>query len=364
VWPPGSIDTVFDTVLRCFANGVCSLGPVAAGDSGLPGGIMRFARWLVVVGALLAILPKAHADDPIGRISIGGSGGISFYGLKDVNDRIEGDGNDFLSSLDWTELDALRLGWAFWGDLKVKLPLGDLEIPVPFTDSRLPVDLYLGGGVGTSSGVTGGKDYNELIEVEAAQQAFHIRLLYALPWRIQEDTRLFVGGGPLIISEQKVTATHTHRSVTGGTSSIRTTERTEEVSYTGDGLGWQLGMAAEYMIQDRMTLVLDLTYRWANVEYGSWSSESDLHIADTDPVDFGDGSTSLERLQRERSYVFHGFLDWEETEERERALGLGNELHEYGPYIGPSVLVPLRAGDLGIDLSGFQIHAGFRLYFL
>ncbi|MCK4303035.1 MAG: hypothetical protein KAY24_02215 [Candidatus Eisenbacteria sp.] len=321
---------------------------------------MKCAHWLclMLTGVLLASVPASWADDPIGRMSLGASGGMSFYALGDVNDRIEGDGNDFLLQKGWTLLDPLNFGWSFWADFKIQLPLGEMEIPIPLTGARLPLDLFVGGGYGVSSGMSGGADYNELIEIEAAQEAFHLRLLYAIPYRLAENMRFFLAGGPLFIQEQKVTATHTHRSVAGG-SSVGIVERTEEVTYKGDGSGWQLGLATEYMVQDRMTIVLDLAYRWAKVDYASWDPADGLAIADTDPVPTGD-VTSLERLRREDSYIFRGFFDWETTEQIER--NAAGDLDAYGPYVGQ--LVHLSPDELGIDLSGLQIHVGFRFYFL
>ena len=137
-------------------------------------------------------------------------------------------------------------------------------------------------------------------------------------------------------------------------------ERKEEVTYTGDGQGWQLGLVLEHMIQDRITLSLDVAYRWAAVEFKDWVSTEDVAISDTNPVDLQDGTTSLDRLRRSTSYVFRGFLDWEATESIE--LSTSPELHGYGPH--RLQLQPLSPRDLDIDLSGLQVHFGFRLYFL
>ncbi len=321
---------------------------------------MKLSQWVVIFGALWVLCPVAGADDPIGRISFGASGGFSSYALDAVNERISGAGNDFLLEKGWSTIDQLNHGWTFWSDLRIPIPLGEFELPVPFIGGSLPVELSVGGGYGVSMGTSGGDDYNELIEVEVSQTAYHARLFYTLPFRVQENTRMFLAGGPLFITDQEVTGSHTARSSAGGGGGTTTTERKEEVTYSGDGQGWQIGVAAEYMVQDRVTLSVDLGYRWASVDYGVWSSSSNVSINDTDTVTLDDGSTNLERLRREDSYVLRAFLDMQATEEGEiQTLG---HLHEYGPH--KFQLQELGPDDLDIDMSGLQVHIGFRLYFL
>ncbi len=309
---------------------------------------MRASVFIGTLMAVLLIAPSLQAEDPIGWVSLGGSAGISSYALGDVNQRIDGDGNRFIREKGWTLLDPLKSGWTFWGDVKVQIPWADF--------------LFVGGGYGVSSGSSGGKDYNELITVEASQKAYHARLLYALPFRFHDDVRLFVGGGPLIIQEQKIDAKHTHRSSAGGeTPGI--VERTEEVYYTGDGMGWQLGMAAEYMVQDRLTLTLDVAYRMAKVDYGTWSPGTNVRITDTGVGEntYPDGTTSTERLDYSECFVGRAFLDWTQTNLNGE---LANDLlrTEPGPYVG--LLAPLAPDRLKIDLSGIQVHIGLRFYIL
>ena len=328
---------------------------------------MRLGQWAVVVGVLSMLVASgsiAEADDPIGRYSFGGSAGWSSYAMGTVNDRLEGDGRDFLDGKNWEPLDSFSHGWTFWSDLRIPLPLGEMSIPVPFMNQRLPLEFSLAGGVGKSSGSTHGPDTNELLEVEATQSFYHVRLLYTIPWRPAEDVRLFLGGGPLIINSQELTARHTHRDASGGGSG-RIIERMEEVVYTGDGTGWQFGFAGEYMVHDYITLAFDFAYRWAKIDYKDWSPEDNVTIHDTDPVPITDAtgleSTSLERLERENSFVFYSFLDWEMTERAERSIYQG-DVHYWGPHIG--MLNPVAPDDLNIDMSGMQVHLGFRFYFL
>ncbi len=318
---------------------------------------MRLSRWAWMLGLVLLCATAVRADDPIGRFSFGGSGGFSTYALESINDRIRNQGNHWLDEKGWNQVDPLEHGWSFWGDLKFRLPLDWIGVEEAF---GVPLEFFATGGFGISSGTTGGRDYNELIEVQVDQTAAHARLLYVVPWRFHEDVRIFFGGGPLFISEQKVTATHTSRSSAGGGGGARETERTEEVTYVGDGAGLQLGLALEYLLTDRMTLAFDLGYRWASVDFGAWSVEEDLTIEDTDIVVFDDGTTSLERLHRTESYVFHGFLDAEATERAEELI-IG-ELHTYGPHMDQ--LQRLTADELDIDMSGIQVHLGFRFYVL
>jgi len=307
---------------------------------------MRVATW-VAVAALVFAVSAARAEDPIGRISLGGSGGLSTYALSDVNERIDA-GNRFLADeRDWTTVDPLRRGWTFWADLK---------LPVPMLDF-----LFVTGGYGVSSGSSTGPDYNELITTSVSQEAYHARVLYLLPFRPQEDTRLFAGGGPLFIQKQEVRTLHTRRSSAGGTSGTEMSERTEEVYFNGQGLGWQFGVAAEYMLQDYMTLAIDLGYRWAGLDQEDWSAERNVIIEDTDPAEFiEDGTSGLDRLDRDHSYILNSFLDRRATEERE--LQVAGRLHQYGPH--RSHMMPVAPADLGIDLSGLQVHLGVRFYFL
>ncbi|MBD3235727.1 MAG: outer membrane beta-barrel protein [Candidatus Eisenbacteria bacterium] len=308
---------------------------------------MKVAVPVAATLAVLFLVPSACAEDPIGRISLGGSGGYSTYQLSDVNDRIS-IGNQWLRDQGWKTIDELSHGWTFWFDVK---------IPVPLLSQ-----FFVTGGYGVSSGSAGGLDYNELITVDVSQETYHARLLYVLPFRPQEDVRLFFGGGPLLIQKQEVRASHTRRTSAGGGTGQETRERTEEVYYDGDGLGWQVGLAAEYMVQDRLTLAVDLSYRWADVEYGDWSAEENVIINDTDPPEFEQGDTALDRLDWENSYVQRGFLDADKTRENEtNSLGEGNE-HEYGP--SRTFLEQVPKDELQIDLSGLQVHIGLRFYFL
>jgi opacity protein-like surface antigen len=296
----------------------------------------------MAVGSFLLIGPAPEAEDPIGRISLGGSGGYSSYQLSDVNDRVKV-GNDFLDERGWTSMDQLGFGWSFWADIM---------FPVPRLDF-----LFISGGYGTTSGSTGGLDYNELITVAVSQKAYHARLLYVLPFRFHENIRLFVGGGPLFIQEQELRATHTRRTSQGGGSGTETHERTEEVFYRGSGTGWQFGIAAEYMVQDHLTFCMDLGYRWADVTSADWTAADNVLISDTGPAEFSDGTTTLERLDYENSYILRGFLDENATMNAK----VGDEI-EYGPHFNH--LRPVPADDLGINLSGIQIQLGLRFYFL
>ena len=153
---------------------------LSAGRPDTLGVRMKVAVWVAAILAVLFVVPSTFAEDPIGRVSLGGSGGLSTYLLSDVNDRIS-IGNDWLREKGWTTVDQLGQGWTFWADLK---------IPVPMVD-----DFFVTGGYGVSSGSAGGLDYNELITSEVSQEAYHVRLLYVLPFRPQEDVRLFSVAG-------------------------------------------------------------------------------------------------------------------------------------------------------------------------
>ena len=116
------------------------------------------------------------------------------------------------------------------------------------------------------------------------------------------------------------------------------------------------------MIQDRLTLSMDLSYRWADVEYNNWSADENVSIDDTDPAEFTDGTTALDRLDRVNSYILGSFLDYDGTLENEwNTLGQDNEDPD-GPARRFMERVPEDA--LHIDLSGLQVHIGLRFYFL
>jgi hypothetical protein len=298
---------------------------------------MRVAFWLGVVSVTLGLAGSASAEDPIGRISVGASGGISDYLLADINDRITNQGNTFLE-VDHLPplrgLDRLDFGWAFWADAKFQLPM------LPF--------LFVSAGYGTSSGSTQSPDVDNVLKVEVSQRASHLRVLYVLPFRFQKDTRLFLGGGPLFIHKQEAVASQTNRT-------NRDEQWSESITYSGSGMGWQVGLCAEYMLQDRVTLCADLAYRFANLEYDSWSSEDDVDIvlpvtAETDEHD---------RLHYLDSYPGHVFLDWAATEQ----AGSNDQLlTTFGPH--REYLEPLDRDEIGIDMSGVSFHLGFRFYFL
>jgi len=222
---------------------------------------MKAVVGLCVLAALALVPAPGWAEDPIGRFSLGGSVGYSSYGLGDVNERISGVGNRYLEVEHvppLTGLEKITFGWTFWGDLKTELPFLD--------------GFFVSGGYGVSSGNTESPDMDNKLRVAVSQEAFHVRLLYVPPWRFHEDTRLFVGGGPLIITKQEVRVTQENRSVLEE-------PWTEEISYEGTGLGWQFGVIAEYMIQDRLSLAMDLGYRLANISYSDdWSARQNVSM--------------------------------------------------------------------------------------
>jgi hypothetical protein len=116
------------------------------------------------------------------------------------------------------------------------------------------------------------------------------------------------------------------------------------------------------MIQDRVTLCVDFGYRLANVNYDHWS----VRISDTGEVvecPGVPGSSSRNRLDKDRSYVGHAFLDWAGTYRRGLDDTCWNKTPGQGG-LGPSVdnLEPVNPADLGIDLSGIQFQIGLRLY--
>jgi hypothetical protein len=315
---------------------------------------MRSVLGLILASVMLLAGSATRAEDPVGWLSIGGNAGLSGFKLDDVNKRIQGAGDAFIAEKGWTALDPISSGWTFWADAK---------IPVPMTRS-----FFVTGGYGVSTGSSGGKDYNELITVKAKQKAYHARVLYVVPWRFNRNVRLFVGGGPLIISEQSIDASHIHRSSAGGTQQQRS-EREERVRYVASGLGWMLGAAAEYMIQDRLTLSVDIGYRFANLDYKDWTPQGNVTITEkggAGSVEYSDGTTSHERLSLNSSYVGHAFLDWDGTRLEAEAnqdvvfVPQTGGLAEAGPYVG--YLQALPPADLGIDLSGFQLQIGLRLY--
>ncbi len=308
-------------------------------------------RWYAIfcVAMFCTLCWQASAEDPIGHISLGGSAGYSAYALGDVRTRMDA-GNTLLASRHWATLDPLKRGWTFWADGK---------IPVPFLNS-----LFLEGGYGVSSGESKGPDIEKQLSVSVLQKAWHGRLLWVLPWRFQEDTRLFVGGGPLIIQHQEVECIYEHLP-----AEAKNPVRTERVRFWGSGMGWQAGVAAEYMIQDHLTLALDLGYRSANLAYKYWEVE----VTDTDPERANDVPRLARDYDNEKTgdlseikakgfwpdggYVFRAFFDVEKTEARE-----GQYKGELGPDL--RLLIPVAKEDLHIDMSGFQMHLGLRIYFL
>jgi hypothetical protein len=298
---------------------------------------MRAAFWLGAAVLALGLSTAAWAADPIGRISFGGSGGISGFALGDVNDRIQNAGNRFLEVTHQPPLrglDRLSYGWTFWADVKM---------PVPMLRS-----FYLTGGYGVSSGGTQGPDVDNILTVDAKQTAYHMRLLYLVPFRLQQSTRLFVGGGPLFITSQKVIAKQENRSTLNE-------EWTEEIFYEGSGLGWQAGLVTEYMIQDHMTLALDLGYRSASLKYDTWTAQDNVTIRVPPTAE----SEEYNRLHYAESYPGHVFLNWDAT------VAAGSDdplLEQFGPH--REYLQPLTKDELGLDMSGMTLHIGLRFYFL
>jgi len=298
---------------------------------------MKAAGWLGLGVALLVLVASARADDPIGRISLGASTGYASYALGDVNDRISGVGNQFLTVEHvpiLTGMDEVKFGWDF---------LADLKVPVPYLES-----FFVSGGYGVSSGGKQSPDMDNKLNIDVSQECFHVRLLYTPPFRLQEDVRFFVGGGPLIITNQEVKITQTNRTHIEE-------QWSEELTYSGDGLGWQFGIAAEYMVQDHMTVAVDIAYRIADVEYSNWTARDNVTLTPPPTAD----PEERERLHYEDTYIGHAFLDWEET--------LANGATDpnsttFGPHLDQ--LVPLGPQDIHIDMSGMRIHFGLRFYFL
>ncbi len=265
--------------------------------------------WGACDGILLT--PRALALDPTARVSIAGMLGASSLGMGDVNDQINR-GNAFLADQDWIELDEIKRGFNFGWEVRS-------TVSGPFAGS-------LGGGLLSASSSV---DFDQVIDVKPSATFYRARLDYMLPFRPKPSIRMFVGGGPLFLTDAKVEATHEARTVDGGV------QRVDSATISGSSVGFEGLLAVEMVFNERITLVLDGGYRLAKASGDDmeWKASRVANpVLDRDEDDVPDG---LELGQE--SYLRHAFLD-------------GNRV------------TPQVQGSQDIDFSGAQANVGLRFY--
>ena len=221
--------------------------------------IRRFPALITLFAALgfgaagLAWIAPAQAQDPIGRFSIGGTAGGGIFALADVEDRIDEANRDYFGPRGWKTLDAPGVGFNFAGDLRARI--------------YGPIHLSIGGGTMMAES---GLDFDEVISVKPSATYYQVRVDYDLPWRPTPKMRLRVGGGALNTTSAECEVRHEVRRVEGGT------QRVETATFEGSGWGGLAVVAAEYTLNDKTTLVLDLAYRYLDIERDKFS----YHISD------------------------------------------------------------------------------------
>ncbi|MFN8546847.1 MAG: hypothetical protein U0527_02455 [Candidatus Eisenbacteria bacterium] len=275
------------------------------------------ARFGVIGGAgavaLFALCTtRAEAVEPTARVSLTGGLGAVAVAAKDLNDEIDR-GNRFAARQDWISLDNLNHAFNFNWDLRSALA-------GPFT-------LGVGGGV---TSMRSRVDFDQVIEVHARGNLYHLHLEYLLPWSPRPSSvRLFGVGGPLLLSNAKVDVTHQARTADGGVL------RQDDMTISGSSVGAEVMLAAEMIFSERVTFVADFGYRYAkaNGDKFTWHAS---RVADPLLDRDGDGTRDGEELGAE-SYLLESFLTGDRW-------------------------APRQNKDIDLDFSGPQANVGLRFY--
>ncbi|MBD3336927.1 MAG: hypothetical protein GF355_15550 [Candidatus Eisenbacteria bacterium] len=280
-----------------------------------------------VVGCILAgtLLAPARGDDPIGRLSLSLNFGATTLAMNDVNREIAR-GNEYLSFEGLTTIDDLSYGFNFYGDFKTAI--------------KDPFFISLGGG--SLSGTTEEK-FNQIISITSESTFYYGRLFYALPWRPLEDSRLFVGAGPVFLRDVTLDVTHERDYI------AKQPERTEQLSLTGSGSGFQLDAVFEYLISDHLTLNLTAGYRRATADWDDYEitvTNIDEEISTQD--DWDDDEQIFWEVETYEAYLLNAFL---------KEVPFNEELQ------GPPLQELEVVDNLDLDFSGARLEVGLRLHF-
>lgn len=277
----------------------------------------------LIWGILFGITTGPRADDPVGRLSLSVNFGVSSFEMGDVNREIGRGNDDFFRVQNFATMDKLSYGFGFLADFKT-------AISDPF---------FISLGFGNLRGQTG-VSFNEIVDVSSKANMFYGRLLYALPWRPLESSRLFVGGGPLILKNVELEVSHERDEV------AKKPERKEIMTFTGDGAGFQVDVLGEYLLSDHVTVALNAGYRGAAADLNEWT----INVRNADTL----RGTDLVKDDAQvwwSSYLIDAFLeDPGENDPEDRTDG-------------PPISTLEAVDDLSADFSGFRIEVGLRMYF-
>lgn len=300
----------------------------------------RFTLWAALgfgIGLLAAGGP-AWAQDPLGRVSIGGNAAGGVFALGDVNDRIDQANSDYLRARGWKTLGSADIGFGFAGDLRARV--------------YGPLSLSIGGGTLTA---TTELDFDEVISVNPTATFLQARVDYDLPWRPLPKVRLRLGAAAINATSAECEVRHEVRRVEGGTLRIET------ATFEGSGWGGQVILGAEYTMTEKITLTADLAYRQLSVDRDKFSyriTEIAQPAQDTDrdgvpnefDLDLDTVDDDGDRVISPNTIVGSAFLETERYPS-------GDPIHDAD---GRPVV---RARGLEkIDFSGPMLHVGLRFY--
>jgi hypothetical protein len=287
---------------------------------------ISIAAGLILACGLICILlvgapTDARADDPVGRLSLSVNFGVSGFAMDDVNREIGRANDSFFRAQNFSTMDKLTFGFNFLADFKT-------AIKDPF---------FITLGVGNLSGNTS-VSFNEIVDVSVQTNMLYARLMYALPWRPLENSRVFVGGGPVFLRSSELEVGYERDVVP------KRPERKEIFTMEGSGGGFQLDLASEYLLSDHVTVVLNAGYRRATADLDKWSIKVQNHETLRGTLD---NIADFEQVWRD-SYLLEGFLQEMDVQEESD----GPPISEVEPVEG-----------LELDFSGARIEVGLRLYF-
>jgi len=267
----------------------------------------------------------AHADDPIGRLSLSANFGVSSFAMGDVNDEIKRGNIGFFDAKNLSNMDDLSYGFNFLADFKT-------AIRDPF---------FLSVGAGSIRGHTG-VSFNQIVDVDSRASFFYGRILYALPWRPLENGRLFAGGGPVFLRNVEFEVSHERDLI------AKRPERQEVLTMTGDGSGFQFDLIGEYLLSDHVTVALDFGYRNATATLDALNPAEDIQVNNAETRPGQDAHDDNDQIFWD-SYLIEAFL--EDPGELQEDLD------------GP-LLQDLESVDgLERDFSGVRFEVGLRIYF-
>ncbi len=319
----------------------------------------KYARRALLLAAFgLFSTGAAFAEDPEGSVWLWFRPSWTYAGLGMVNDMIEA-GNAIFEQRGLATVDDFHNTFSVGVDLQVAL------------GERLTA--Y--GGYDRVFGKQS-RSFDRVIELSTTGTAANGGLMFRLPWpkRWQEsldDLDVFVGGGAIYVPDFKFKASDEELTPSR--------EFLEERTFTGEGLGAELRLNAEYFLTHKFTLMFGFGYRF--LKLNDLEHEARVYNPNAFNPEGNDDADEERRLgepllenQADPDYIdnqrrmygerrFNQDLgEWEHIKPDDRYL---EPFYIYDPKSYANVegfSVYDKDASFDADMSGFQVRVGLTYY--